>query len=591
MEVTMEQYPWQRDAHDNILFDYSEVGLAMRRTYLAEVDAQLTLSLADFEAYLMTAPKSVLCFAPGHGKTSLCRQFICAHHAKGILYAVATIAEAQLLTYDIAAWLGPPKVLGIYHTADDFRDYLLDPTLLEHYPVIVITHQRLILDPPQMLFSLSKDFTPLDLRDGGRRKFILIDERPTFFDRLQFSDTELGTIHGSTAGHYHRPSAIQAFQECLQSPNPRLRQMGVSAYKALAQMRDVTALGITRASYRLDVLNQARDEATGMVGKDGRYRCYYHLGLIQADHMVILDGTGDLSLCGSAYWTIIKPPELSYHFVGHVQILEELKISRNIKHLESVDQLLAWVTKIKEVVGALVTQHRKLLIVTWKDLKGEISLLAHGDVVPIDHAQQIVPTELSTFPAFLQSQLATVIDLAQVEIIHYQSGKTRATSDFIDCDAVLFVGYFQIPPSAIEEYNRVNRSAITQETYLMAEVVQAIYRSRIRARHPVSVYFSSDHPAAFVENVLAYMDAHNPQGQPLSLYPWGREVEQKLATLSKVQRRIVETLLAQYPSFPATWTMTLSQKEAMALLDYKDSRNMRQVLDNLAATGIQITIT
>jgi hypothetical protein len=587
----MEQYLWQRDDQGVMFFDYSEIGLQARRQYLADIDAQLTLPLATFEAYVRAAQKSVLCFAPGHGKTSLCRQFICAHYAEGILYAVATIDEVKLLTYDIAAWLGPQKVLGIYHTADDFGDYLLDPTLLEHYPVVVITHQRLILAPPQMLFSLSKDFTPLDLREGGRRKFILIDERPTFFDRLDFSDTELGTIHGSTAGYYHRPSAIQAFQECLQSANPRLRQMGLCAYKALAQMREVTALGITRASYRLDVLNQARDEATGMVGKDGRYRCYYHLGVIQADHMVILDGTGDLSLRDSAYWSIIKPPELGYHFVGQVQILNDLALPRNIKYLDSVDQLLVWITKIQEVVGELVTQHRKLLIVTWKDLKGEISLLAHGDVVPVDHAQQIVPTELSTFPAFLRSKLEAVIDLAQVEITHYQSGKTRATSDFIDCDAVLFLGSFWIPPSAIDEYNRVNRSAVTQDTYLMAEVVQAIYRSRIRVGRPVSVYFSSDYPPDLVEDILQYMDARDSQGQPLSVYPWGREVEQKLATLTKVQRRIVATLLERYPTFADTWTLALPQKEAMAMLDYKDSRNMRQVLDNLAATGIEVTIT
>jgi hypothetical protein len=367
--------------------------------------------------------------------------------------------------------------------------------------------------------------------------------------------------------------------------------MGVYAYKALARMQEVTALGVTRASYRLDVLNQAREEATGMVGTDGRYRCYYHLGLIQADHMSILDGTGDLSLQGSVYWTIIKPPELSYHFVGQVQILNDLEIPRNIRRLDSLEQLQAWIARIKEVVRRLTRQHRKLLIVTWKDLKGEISLLAEGDVVPLDFAEQVLPTAKETFPAFLQYQLATDMPLAQVEITHYQSGKTRATSDFIDCDAVLFLGIFWIPPSAIDEFNRVNRSAITHDTYLMAEVVQAIYRSQIRVGEPVSVYFSSDFPPALVEDILAYMDASDPQGQPLSLYPWGREVERKLATLTKVQRRIVATLLERYPTFADTWTLTLPQKEAMTMLDYKDSRNMRQVLDNLAATGIQVALS
>jgi hypothetical protein len=125
----------------------------------------------------------------------------------------------------------------------------------------------------------------------------------------------------------------------------------------------------------------------------------------------------------------------------------------------------------------------------------------------------------------------------------------------------------------------------------MAEVVQAIYRSRIRPGQPVSVYFSSDCPLAFVDAVLEYMDARDAQGRPLSVYVWGRDIERTLAALSKVQRRIVETLLQHYPIFGDTWTLSLPQKEAIALLDYNDSRNMRQVLEHLAATGIEVTIT
>jgi hypothetical protein len=244
--------------------------------------------------------------------------------------------------------------------------------------------------------------------------------------------------------------------------------MGRCAYKALAQMEQLTPLGVTRASYRLDVLNQAREEETGLAGKDGAYRCYYHLGLIQADHMVILDGTGDLSMRESAYWTCVKPPALSYHFVGRAQILSELALPRNLKALQSVDALLGWLNRIQEVVMTLTQQHTKLLLVTWKNLKGEISLLAHGDVVPLDHAEQILPTALTTLPDFLWDKLAPVIEAQRLAITHYQSGQTRATSAFADCDAVLFVGYFAIPPSAIEEFNRVNRSNVTQETYFRA---------------------------------------------------------------------------------------------------------------------------
>jgi hypothetical protein len=146
------------------------------------------------------------------------------------------------------------------------------------------------------------------------------------------------------------------------------------------------------------------------------------------------------------------------------------------------------------VVVTLTQQHTKLLLVTWKDLKGEISLLAQGDVVPLDHAEQILPTTKATFPDFLWEKLAPVIDTQRLVITHYQSGQTRATSAFADCDAVLFVGYFAIPSSVIEEYNKVNRSPVTQQTYLMAEVVQGILTFPMLHFSEPSCAFSADTP-------------------------------------------------------------------------------------------------
>src|SRR5262249_39634377 len=105
---------------------------------------------------------------------------------------------------------------------------------------------------------------------------------------------------------------------------------------------------------------------------------------------------------------------------------------------------------------------------------------------------------------------------ARVHVTHYQAGETRGTNHLKQCDAVIFLGRFYVHPVALHDLNRVEQSQVTQEDWLLAEVVQATYRSRIRTGKAVDVYFSSDFDAQFLNAFLTYTHARGVDGAPLT---------------------------------------------------------------------------
>lgn len=93
-------------------------------------------------------------------------------------------------------------------------------------------------------------------------------------------------------------------------------------------------------------------------------------------------------------------------------------------------------------------------------------------------------------------------------ITHWQSGKTQATNEFRDHDSVFLVGRFYVPQEYLEEYNRETKSQVTQQIAFAREVVQAIYRSRIRDGKLVDVYYSNDisDTIGLVKGYLCYQE-------------------------------------------------------------------------------------
>jgi hypothetical protein len=165
----------------------------------------------------------------------------------------------------------------------------------------------------------------------------------------------------------------------------------------------------------------------------------------------------------------------------------------------------------------LARHHERLLVITWRDFKEEIKTIIDTDEQPRVVARSDALAPEKDLVDFLEAKLDER-GIRNIALTYYQSGKTRATSDFSDCDAVFFIGAFYIPNSAISEYNHVNKTTITVHTYSMAEIIQGIYRTGVRHNKPVAVYFTGDWEPDFVEDCLRYMHATTDSETELTIF-------------------------------------------------------------------------
>jgi hypothetical protein len=79
------------------------------------------------------------------------------------------------------------------------------------------------------------------------------------------------------------------------------------------------------------------------------------------------------------------------------------------------------------------------------------------------------------------------------EFMPYQPGDYSISDEAAtSIDAVVFIGKFFLPQSAIEELNRANGSKIDMTRYSLAELVKQTFRSQCQFGKPVTIYFTSD---------------------------------------------------------------------------------------------------
>lgn len=506
----MNQYEWLRTEDGAIDYCYSEFELLRRRTYLEKVDQYAQATAQDIKESLVGG-RQVLCWGAGSGKTTAIRQFICEKFVDGIVYATFTKEEATKMAYDVASFIGHSRVL-LLHT-DSYKmigdeeismsEYInQNPRLIQEYPVVITTHRRLLIDPPHLytaVLNRSKS------HKSPMRGYIFIDEKPNVYDKIAVQNSVRDLISLATAGETNPDFAVEKFENMLRSDNAKILKSASNLIWYLTGTSPEKEIAKDRAMHILYTIFELESTESDLVinNDDGEfYVYYYHLGLLDVPNLVIFDGTGDCLFRDSQDWNIIHNNKFNYKFRGSIEQLD-LYLPRNINELDS-GSLFEWVEKLHEVIGNVLLMNERVLIVTWKSLHGQLSLLETNDDIPMSINTQVQPeTEFSDYVTKLLMKNGIARD--QFDVTYYQSGKTRATSEFSDCDAIIFLGAFQLPNYVIHEYNKVNRSKITGTDYLLAEVVQSIYRTRIRKGQAVNVYLSSDFNPGFMSSLHEYL--------------------------------------------------------------------------------------
>ena len=306
--VQREEAPgWEWRGHNKRRFFWSREAMRRHRDYLLTLDQTCPTSLTDITTALQ-AGRQVFPWAAGYGKTTAVRQFICQEYAQGVLYAVRTQEEANLLGYEIACFLidregGPPTpqdhTVYILHSAArvvdadlqqeiySYHSYCADPEQIRDFFVIVTTHARLFLDPPQLLLNMDEDRNP---HSSPTRQYMIIDEKPNLYEKFTLDIHDMDRFRQLTHQHDTTPEALQRLQQYYQGTDRELgsgfRDIAARCLRKLAD-RELDLLGHKRAYHRAATIVEARRDQTVLITpktpeQEERYTFLYHLGLLAA---------------------------------------------------------------------------------------------------------------------------------------------------------------------------------------------------------------------------------------------------------------------------------------------------------------------
>ena len=221
----------------------------------------------------------------------------------------------------------------------------------------------------------------------------------------------------------------------------------------------------------------------------------YDISKVLGPTHINFDGTGDITFGKSPLWKIAKN-RFPYKFEGlgeFIGIPNYQSISRNRKaktgesngqsRMEEVSEYISNLVKITE---ESILRGEKPLLITWLSLNSEYSTkeVSEMNAKETVHVNDSVKEELSK----LGYEYGT-----HYYATYWQSGKTRATNEFIDSDSIIVVEPLLLPNDVISDMNEsLSTSSISAKDIFLAEFIQSIYRTRIRRGEPIKVYVSQE---------------------------------------------------------------------------------------------------
>jgi hypothetical protein len=221
--------------------------------------------------------------------------------------------------------------------------------------------------------------------------------------------------------------------------------------------------------------------------------------------VLLFDGTGDITFFGSKVFEIRTLAEGQRKYNSPISITKfDTTLKRRILAGSYDSTVLDGIKKNVDQLERIIRSNNKTLVVTWKNLKEYQS--DDEDELPIIINKV---NESKSLTDMYESLLGSkgLIKGVNYDIIHYQSGKDKATNQFIDFDSIVFLGEFHIPNSAVAEFNDTFKCETTPKMYLMYQLVQAVCRTRIR-RHQgekINIYYSSDWDDEIMKFLGAYL--------------------------------------------------------------------------------------
>jgi len=269
--------PPAQDEHQPITADVPSHTDNESQTSGEPVHTHPTVTLEYFESLAQVPGHKALCLPPHYGTMAALQKFICKHCHRGFVVATKTIEQAKRIASDLVASSARmdtcqpiggnlrDRILVLHHKMDKtlLQEYDSTPKgMLSRYPIIVTTHERVLVEPPSFFLDMTVPTAP---EQTTMREVVIILERP---DVASITLTAEGTalLAVVTDGAETIEQATRSVQVKLNADNPREQLAAFTLLKQLArvdtQAEDLSPLALARAGYRLERVLASQNSRT-----------------------------------------------------------------------------------------------------------------------------------------------------------------------------------------------------------------------------------------------------------------------------------------------------------------------------------------
>lgn len=510
----VKQYEWDYN-------DFSSEALLKRADYLLEVIDNIPNKATSEDIERLPSGRVMVTWGPASGKSTAIRQYLCKNQMNYMIYATAKKSDVDAMYYDLLAMKEKGIIVSECKIAKFHSNFDPGEASLRSSNILICTHERLMIEPPSILYRLEGDI-PNHLGQIIRSEMI-IDELPKFYKSFKASGAlmmGLGYINSQLERFRYdkrqrlayRYAKFRSLMEAyLDNDESKLSTVDYGAVVSLINSYQASNIvikdndrerAVRKFAYFSDLLAEKLLEMTieeGVRSSIDR-NLYYTLLDIEVPNIKIFDGTGDLILKGSNSWIIQRDDRFrrSLSLAKPIELLDNTSMIRSVAKSEDLEYTRSKIlTLVNHIKNLLRINQGKILLYTWKSIRLNYNYY--------DESDENDPKDMRYLPDYIRS-LLTPEENDRLEITYYGSGKERVTSEFSDCDSIIIAGKFFIPNSAISNYNEVNSTEITSLDYTKSLIIQAIYRTSSRHGQPINIYFTNDYDWNLIGSIMSEFD-------------------------------------------------------------------------------------
>ena len=430
--------------------------LLSRRNYLLDkvIDDSSYKLKNSIDSY---SNRQVLAWGCGSGKTTNLKVF-CANTDKSTLIIVKTNEEIKKLIFDIKALNPKQSICGIYKGSDTLKELELSTYALLKYRIVVTNNWR-------ALYESSNIF--IDYNDPVKRR--IAKRELVIFDEFQTPYTDIVVNHERLLVEFYNRELIYGKEIKLNKNVIKNiinfdRDIFKKLFNHLPDIRNEN-LYHERVTWLFNKLIKALGDLSNTnISSDITIHQDINDFIAEDTKLIILDATADFLFENGNHWNVEKYNQKKVAINNNIYFdtLLSMRRTRKIKKKHKED-IIDDIKKLEKYIYN--SNSKKHLIVTWKDT---------------DHIDNLA--------SFIKENINK--DLRnKCEFIHYNSGKCRATNEYVKCDSIIFFGEWFNNTFHAERLSEVLNTKIESKDLVKAEIVQAIFRTQARIEKPVSVAF------------------------------------------------------------------------------------------------------